>query len=550
MKRIVFLISLVSFLSINCEPPFLGSLQQEGLIIILDRNDSELRSDNKDSVAITLNFSNALQAEVPLLVSQSVVINALRKDYLKEGSEAQRAILKKVIKEIDDFYLFIPQEKLETLRKPLNLDQLKDVSFSSLSLYWGQLFAKAHGIVPRDLLLKPLVARAPLVSILKRLMTVSSEVAWTIYIVGHGSMRSGIIANLPTQQFKDLLDFCQQHIRTKLFIYSSCYAGGTNLTKAYQDTESGVVKTYTFPIIVMSITESPTMATINDNYKKLYGTLLKETDILPDYYTILKDAGFIKYQESMPQIRMPGSGWFTVEGLNVKQKNKDYMIISKTQALTRQKPLEIKAVSRAEGEPRRVIYVYTPVIPFSITVDDMFSSELPYFCFMLPGVTQYRFKHINADTATLGFVVEMLGGIARLTPRSYQIYIDELTCLFNEDIFEEDQETTFKNCIIELSSKSEDDYEARFNGILNGQQKTLILPFSFNKKGFMSKRSQEQEITPDLTYIERFSPAPSLEGFAQDSEALKAIVLQKQKFGHIAQKLAPRESGGLKDILK
>jgi hypothetical protein len=514
MKRIVFLINLVSLLSINCEPSLSGNLQQEGLIILLDRSDTEVAS--KVKAAMTLDFHNASQADVVILVSQSIVISSLRKGYIKKDSKAHKAILQKVMKEIGDFYLFIPQKKLETLRRQLNLDKLKNVSFSSLD----------QNISAHDL---GKVAREPLVSILKRFIPVSSEIAWTIYIVGHGSIISEKIADLTIQQFKDLLDFCQQHIKTKLFIYNSCYAGGDNLTKAYQDSEKGVIETYTFPIIVTAITESKTKGSRDDDYKKLYETLFKETDILPDYYTILKDAGFIKYQQNMPQIRMPGSGWFTVEGLNVEQNNKDYMVISKTQALTRQKPLEIKAESRPSGGPRRIIFVYTPVIPFSIKIDTMSLSDTPYFSFMLPGVAQYHFKHINAGKATLDSVVAMLSGIAQLTPRSYQIYIDELTCLFNKAIFEAGQATTFKNCILELSRRSKHEYEAHFNGTLNGQNKALILPFSIDKEGFAYRRYREQKITSDIIYIKKFPPPPSLEEFLKGSESLKAAVLQKQK---------------------
>jgi hypothetical protein len=511
---------------------------QEGLIIILDRNNTEFL--NLADPVETNEFAHALKAHSPILVSQSIFANILLSLHehvipLREELLKNNTLKAWVIKELDDYYILIPKNKIDTLKNYLNITDLKIVTvtearFSALS----KKYARA---TQDDSLFSAALNKLFLPS--------SKEIApihWTIFLAGHGHYESdthkGKIADLSIPEFQDVLNFLESKIKTKLLMYQSCYAGGENKIKAFNDMlQNDNSKNYTFPIIVLSAHEVKSYVFMLSNSKQqerqkfdtLFDELLKEWYTLPDYYEILKKAEFIPFLQNFPQIRLPGCGWFSIEALNTCKENNDYIVISKINALTQKKDILIE-------EYTDIVFVYYPTIPFKIELAKR-DPEIPlYFSFMVPGVKEYHFAEIKNKHAALKEMILGIAGIAKETPLSYVIYIDKLTCLHHNTL------TEFKNCIINLQpDSSENSYRAHFYGTITtkkGLQRALgysmrisdagnsttfkydtrlkgntILHKTITHKNTVIKEEFQENI--DLHYANQFPPAPPFERFEE-----------------------------------
>ena len=78
---------------------------------------------------------------------------------------------------------------------------------------------------------------------------------WIIYLSGHGHPEAGKqqahIAGMSTDDFSEFLKFLHKNMRTRLLVYSSCYAGGVHAVEPYKDMRLG------YPIIVVALTDAP-----------------------------------------------------------------------------------------------------------------------------------------------------------------------------------------------------------------------------------------------------------------------------------------------------
>ncbi|AXK60904.1 hypothetical protein [Candidatus Chromulinivorax destructor] len=78
---------------------------------------------------------------------------------------------------------------------------------------------------------------------------------WVIYASGHGNLQDdkeeAMIAGMSIGEFSDLLSYFDQVMKIKLFVYSSCYAGGVHTVEPYKN------KQVHFPVIVVSLTDCP-----------------------------------------------------------------------------------------------------------------------------------------------------------------------------------------------------------------------------------------------------------------------------------------------------
>jgi hypothetical protein len=465
MKNKIFFIILSLTLTLHAEQTPQEEIYQEplqeGLIIILDRSNSEFLKLTNPAGTNTCTY--ALEAHSPILVSKSILAHALllkpyetktitdKKTTISKEERIKEDVLNKwVIKELDDYYILVPKDKLDTLSNYLNITNLKEVSINDIKTEYNSLikYTIAAGVAVSQEIFNQ---TAPTQTLNKLFLLPSKEITpmlWTVYLVGHGIYEGYLIkstiADLSIKEFQELLNFLASKIKTKLLIYSSCYAGGSNKIKAFNDAiQKDITKTYPFTIIVLSITESVALGTAAD-FAQLFDSLFKEKYTLPNYYKILKDARFTGLY-NFPQIRLPGSSWFSVEGLNTLEKNTDYVVISKVEGLARQKDMVIPNDTRA-------ILVYTPSIPFKIKITGAYSEKNyiniakfnPKFSFMAPGISRYHFAEIES-MADLAVTLSGLSSIARQTPLSYLIYIDKLTCLYQEKV------TTFSNCILKLA---------------------------------------------------------------------------------------------------
>ncbi len=90
--------------------------------------------------------------------------------------------------------------------------------------------------------------------------------SWNIILAGHGGSKykesnrnqtiswigKPIIADLDVKEFKEVLDFFQSKVKTNLFHYSSCYAGGNHISLLFNDEQK---KTYSFAITCDTLTD-------------------------------------------------------------------------------------------------------------------------------------------------------------------------------------------------------------------------------------------------------------------------------------------------------
>lgn len=90
--------------------------------------------------------------------------------------------------------------------------------------------------------------------------------AWNIILAGHGGSKyketncnqtiswigKPIIADLDAQEFKEVLDFFQSKVKTNLFHYSCCYAGGNHISLIFNNEHK---KTYNFAITCDTLTD-------------------------------------------------------------------------------------------------------------------------------------------------------------------------------------------------------------------------------------------------------------------------------------------------------
>lgn len=78
---------------------------------------------------------------------------------------------------------------------------------------------------------------------------------WVMYLTGHGypkSTKQGAnIAGLKVEDFKKLLQYCNDHMHIRLFVYSSCFGGGVHTIEPYENIQLH------FPVIVTALTDAP-----------------------------------------------------------------------------------------------------------------------------------------------------------------------------------------------------------------------------------------------------------------------------------------------------
>ena len=78
---------------------------------------------------------------------------------------------------------------------------------------------------------------------------------WIIYLSGHGhpqaAKQTAHIAGMSLDDFSEFLQFLNKNMRTKLLVYSSCYAGGVHAVEPYKNMRLH------YPAIVVALTDAP-----------------------------------------------------------------------------------------------------------------------------------------------------------------------------------------------------------------------------------------------------------------------------------------------------
>lgn len=274
---------------------------------------------------------------------------------------------------------------------------------------------------------------------------------WTLYGIGHGSMHNSIMhVSLP--QFKMFLDFAEHAITTRLVVYTSCYAAGTNAHQLYKDAKSGIAQTYSFAIITMALTDAEvwlgniTLEACNGAYVATsgmdYAGFLQEV-IQPGVINYAQAAQKLtsrfmpKQARNVAQIKYAGLPWFSV----MDQTN--VVAIGSILAKAHTGPLDIATFFGSQktgpADPYAIL-VYAHDIPFELVVNTKVGHRkvgqvlvgtktvwrqqgapyVPTFVSMVPGDVVHHIKKISS---TMNTVEDIMHSFFMVSLASHKIFI-------------------------------------------------------------------------------------------------------------------------------
>lgn len=462
----------------------------QGIIIIIDRQNvdyEEAQSEKFDKIGtLTSEVLYALlnNEKTPILVSKSLLTAFIRWYLWQSDKNLKTKVfnLKKslIIKEYEDFYLLVKNDWEQQGNIGFRLAHLKDST-------WGNA---ATFNPPKQ------INNTPIKDILENIFVNKNEFKqdtspiipyWMVYVSGHG--QADVVAGLSLNEFKQFTNFLKNQINTKILIYGSCYAGGLNKLKAFQDIyREGLLKeqallyqeSFPFPIIMLSITDSPIFTNIAFpfaypiapfNYDFLFKQLAQSSNNIPDYYAIIKESNFLTSPEkdptgkldiilnNFPQIRLPNTEWFSVAALNDIKTHKDYIVISKVEAQTRRKALIV---------PNNIasVFIYSPTIPFNITVEHSNNERIARFIPM-DFIKQIHMAELNLPNLDFKNVCRLFMPLSQDLNLRY--FIDSLT--FNHN----NKTVVLKNCFfVSYLSSNNHDFKFKLYGRDSKNSKIML----------------------------------------------------------------------------
>lgn len=231
-----------------------------------------------------------------------------------------------------------------------------------------------------------------------------SAISWAIFMQGHGTYLSSIVG-MSLTEFKDVLAMVEKDIFCHLFIYSSCYAAGSNAEALYKENKSLLMKSHSFPIITQAISDTPTLATSPTARLDGHGKLYLDADNL-NFRKFLSAAegDAINFQQALghlssksklygdywanaAQIKLPGVEWFSV-----LESHKNVVSLGSILASARDpnKPLHISKYFRTDPS---VILLYAAKIPFELLLD---GKNIDAIISMIPGDAVHTIEKISS----------------------------------------------------------------------------------------------------------------------------------------------------------
>jgi len=280
--------------------------------------------------------------------------------------------------------------------------------------------------------------------------------AWNIYLVGHGinaavyQCGKTVIANLSLDEFKSFLRFLNTNITTNMFTYTSCFAGGEHLKKAYRSDDKA--DHFNYPIVVTCLSDSVSFANmVLVNFLSLGGQLrerdifknkttgaweLKLTNELNDWDTFFtglqkdfrsetKDSSSLfdaiksimsSQVSNLPWIRLPQADHF-----NLLACPHNCTKIDRTLVRSRKASNSVIQFSDPQLEN---IFLMTSHIAVPIILSDY---VCPRFISLIPGDATHTFVKCNSDTGLMGLFGEFFGLFFLCFDKTY--IVRDLTCV-------------------------------------------------------------------------------------------------------------------------
>ncbi len=239
---------------------------------------------------------------------------------------------------------------------------------------------------------------------------------WSIYLGGHSGGGGTLLVSMTPSDVKKILNFLENKINCRLFIYSACCAAGMQIENVYKDITSAMQDSYSFPIIVKAFGDAITTGLIlrpgmdqfnqltlkpSDNYS-LTTFLEKVTQPkITHYQDIIDLVSPVERDKRKPgdraQIKMPGLEWF------VPLDKADIVSIGETLTKTRDynKPLNIEQFFKSNP---KIICLYSPNIPFELKLN---GTRLEAIVSMIPGNKLCVIKKISSTTYNIDSLTKM-----------------------------------------------------------------------------------------------------------------------------------------------
>ena len=263
---------------------------------------------------------------------------------------------------------------------------------------------------------------------------------WAIFLTGHGRLNYSI-AHINIDVFKYMLQFLENKIVTKFFMYDSCYAAGFNAQRVYADLKrrlAGSAATwmaYPFVIVTSALTDAPTVSVgtnieidferrivkvpVKLDYKAFVEGITKDTVNFTDLVSYLvpkvEQVGGIA---TTPQIKLAGVPWFTPLGVN-----EHVVSIGYTLAKTREQPVDIQKYFRKKNPT--AILLYAEAVPFELQIN---TPPDPLNSFSIVPMSAWASRYFLAKiSSTTRTVQDIIYSFIRVKKRpSHAFFIGEI----------------------------------------------------------------------------------------------------------------------------
>lgn len=245
----------------------------------------------------------------------------------------------------------------------------------------------------------------------------------SVFIHGHGLLKSAI-CNLSLEQFTIFLSFLEK-LQTRFLAYQSCYAAGVNTSLMYKDARAGAQETYSFPIITIALTDTPTLVPgvgvqfedgimkpyVQPNYD-CFVQAITQPDLI-QYSDAIQCIKPVLYEQNIPQIRYPGLPWFSILDYETVAS------IGSVMAKSRTAPLDITKFFAKQGKPSEphALLLYARDIPFELIINTKMPAApqgieqnllpkesetcyVPTIISMIPGAVVHFIKKISSSCNT------------------------------------------------------------------------------------------------------------------------------------------------------
>ncbi|MBV8661246.1 MAG: hypothetical protein JO129_03830 [Candidatus Dependentiae bacterium] len=299
--------------------------------------------------------------------------------------------------------------------------------------------------------------KSHVVSSLQKLLKTDKD-RWVIYLTGHGhpksSKQGANIAGLKIDEFKRLLHYCNDAMKLKLLVYSSCYGGGVHTVEPYANLQLN------YPVIITAVTDAPIfgfglfegvkLPPYDDQFKLQSTDVSKKYGLLPcalqNYTAFFKRAWKGQFDLYLVQLI---SKFFACDFMQCHvQKVENFPLIRKAKS-TIFTPVRDGIMMKLiqQVTTNSVIVASKPLLLYTKKVKKIKTDQALPIISMLPGITSHEIGELIAPQVLLSELINQ----SFLSLEDMQAYknfmIKKLIC-FNDVIGNNQKIETFTRVLI------------------------------------------------------------------------------------------------------